>query len=114
MYQLIRGSDSIRRLADMACIPRDARNVDYQAFLAWQAAGNTVLPADPAPPPTQEDLDRLAANAYAKLTALRGMTPAQVAAWVDANATTVAQHTDAIKTLAIGVSILARQLNGGT
>jgi len=38
------------------------------------------------------------------------MTPAQVRAWVDANVTNLSQAQDAIKTLAIAVSILARRL----
>ena len=66
------------------------------------AAHDSTLPALP----TDED----AAKSYAKLTALRGMTPAQVGAWVDANVTNLAQAQDAIKTLAIAVSVLARRL----
>lgn len=34
------------RLADMAIIPFDPNNVDYQAYLAWLAEGNQPLPAD--------------------------------------------------------------------
>lgn len=41
----------IQRLADGAFIPENADNRDYQAFLAWQAAGNTPEPAPPAPWP---------------------------------------------------------------
>lgn len=48
MYQLL-GDGSIRRLADGASIPADSRNADYQQYLAWVAAGNTALPADPPP-----------------------------------------------------------------
>lgn len=54
--------------------------------------------------------DIAAAKSYAKLTALKRMTPAQVQAWVAANVTNLAQAQDAIATLAIAVGILARRL----
>lgn len=46
-YQLTTG-DTIKRLTDNAYIPPDPANIDYQAYLAWVAAGNTPLPA-PSP-----------------------------------------------------------------
>ena len=58
----------------------------------------------------QQLQDRIDARAYAKLTALKVMTPAQVKTWVTNNVTTLAQAQDAIATLAIAVSILARQI----
>lgn len=58
----------------------------------------------------KDEADATATKAYAKLTALRGMTPAQVQAWVTANVTNLAQAQDAIATLAIAVSVLARRL----
>jgi hypothetical protein len=72
--------------------------------------GAAIEPADPPPPPTQDELDAAAARQYAKLVALRDMTPEQVAAWIDANVTDFAKAKDAIKTLAIAVGILARRL----
>jgi hypothetical protein len=47
-YQLTTG-DTIIRLADNAFIPKDERNIDYQEYQQWLAAGNTPDPA-PAPP----------------------------------------------------------------
>lgn len=61
-------------------------------------------------PLTQDEQDVNAARGYAKLQALAGMTPAQVQTWVAANVTNLAQAQDAIATLAIAVSILARRL----
>lgn len=58
----------------------------------------------------QAEADRQAAKTYGKLQALAGMTPAQVSGWVEANVTNLAQVQDALKTLAIAVSVLARRL----
>ena len=51
MYKLIKDSYSenicgILRLADSASIPLSQDNVDYIAYLAWCAEGNTPLPAE--------------------------------------------------------------------
>lgn len=59
---------------------------------------------------SQNELDAQAARAYPKLAALRSMTPAEIGAWVDANVTDFASAKDAIKTLAIAVSLLSRRI----
>ena len=50
MYKLQRDLsgeiNSVIRLSDMATIPFDPDNTDYQAYLAWVALGNTPQPAD--------------------------------------------------------------------
>jgi len=88
------------------------------------ADGTVTLyyPGDTIPPLPDADLaaiaatlakdaaDAQAARTYAKLIALRAMSPAQVQAWVAANVTNLVQAQDAIATLAIAVSILARRL----
>ena len=47
-YQLTTSTTILR--SDGALIPADHTNADYQQYLAWQAVGNTPIPA---PAPTQ-------------------------------------------------------------
>lgn len=77
-----------------------------------------TLPTPPAPTPEQVahraavaqfQSDKTAVLAYNKLTALSNMTPAQIQTWVDNNVTNLATAQDAIKTLAIGISVLIRR-----
>ena len=49
-YQLLASPGVILRVADGAYIPTAPGNKDYQAYLAWAAAGNT---ADPVPVPSK-------------------------------------------------------------
>lgn len=109
---------SIIRIADGACIPPDLANSDYKQYLVWIAEGNTPTPVDPPTPAeleaiaqaVKEATDATAAKTHAKLTALKGMSPAQVQTWVASNVTNLVQAQDAITTLAIAISILARRL----
>jgi hypothetical protein len=66
----------------------------------------------PEPITTEEkdQADLTAAKTYAKLNALKNMTPAEIQTWVTNNVTTLAQAKDVIITLGIAVSILARRL----
>jgi len=45
MYKLY-PDNIIQRLSDLASIPFDPANTDYQAYLKWLSEGNTPLPAD--------------------------------------------------------------------
>ena len=45
MYKLI-NDNIVLRIIDNTFIPTVEGNIDYQAYLAWIAEGNTVLPAD--------------------------------------------------------------------
>jgi hypothetical protein len=91
---------------------------DSTEYLEWLSKGNTPEPEDP---PTPEELaietaeakfkqDTTEAKAYQKLKALSNMSPSQVSTWVEANVTNLNQAQDAIKTLAIGMSVLIRRI----
>ena len=108
MYKLDRFG-SVIRLSDNASIPRHPDNTDYKNFLAWEALGNTAAAADPAPPPSADEVHENSVLQYAKLRALASMSDAEIDAWVTNNVTNVAQFQDAIKTLAKGENLLLRR-----
>lgn len=49
-YKDLKGNiaNAILRTTDMACIPFDEANTDYQEYLKWLAEGNEPQPADEA------------------------------------------------------------------
>jgi hypothetical protein len=46
MYKLTKQANQVIRTSDMASIPFDPDNIDYQAYLKWISEGNTPLPAE--------------------------------------------------------------------
>lgn len=85
----------------------DPKNLSFAAG-KWEVRTGADYIAPRALTPDEQDAE--AARSYAKLRTLAGMTPAQVQTWVAANVTTLAQAQDAIATLAVAVSVLARKL----
>jgi hypothetical protein len=60
MYQIIKHFKTnetcgVRRMSDMACIPFDPANTDYQEYLKWLDAGNTPLLAEGNAPIPADD-----------------------------------------------------------
>ena len=85
---------------------------EFGAIAAYTGPSDAQIAADEAAQQVEaaaQRADITAAKSYAKLTALKNMTPAQVQTWVDNNVTNLAEAQDAIKTLAVAVSILARK-----
>lgn len=75
---------------------------------AQLAAANTQ--PEPVTADEKYSIDTIAAKNYNKLTALKAMSPGEIQTWMTANVTNLAQARDALTTLAIAVSILARRL----
>lgn len=110
MYKLS-GPDSIIRLSDGACIPRDVENIDYQRFLEWESEGNAPLPTDPPPPPTRDEVDAAAARVDAAIAFIASRTPAQARAWAAANFPTLTgAEADRLGTMAAILCIVARRI----
>ena len=108
-YKKLLNSDFIKRVEDDAVIPRDIMNSDYQLYLDFIASGGVTLPADP-PELTKDQIDAESARMYQKLKMLKSMTPSEIQTWVSNNVNNLSDVRDAITTLAIAVSILARRI----
>jgi hypothetical protein len=84
MYRLTQDPRVIQRIADGANIPTVVSNRDYVAYLAWVAAGNTPLPAAPAPAPidysNSDNIDRTLKAILLCVAQVGGLTPAQIRA----------------------------------
>lgn len=81
---------------------------DDPEFVAWVALGG--VPAPLGHTPSAKELEADEVRKYAKLVALRRMSPSQVSSWVDNNVNNLSDAKDAIKTLALAISIIARKL----
>jgi hypothetical protein len=124
MYKLLRNSPLILRVSDGATIPADERNADRQAFILWRDGWTEILPdgsklehpphtpepADPPPPPTKDELDTASARADSQVQALATMSPAEAAAWIDANVTDLPSARAALRRMAKILCILARRI----
>ena len=62
MTYTLTNSAIIRRDADIAFIPPDEGNTDYQAYLAWLSEGNTPNPYVPPPAPPEPTIDEKLAS----------------------------------------------------
>jgi hypothetical protein len=99
-------ADSFPSIFDKWPVWLGMTSVQKESYLAAQLATETAKVVA-----VQKDADDVAAaKAYTKLNALKTMSPAEIQTWVTANVNTLAQAKDAIMTLAIGLSILARRL----
>lgn len=125
MYKRLRGTDNICRLADGATIPAAPGNADYEAFLRWRDGwtealedGEEVehephepLPEDPLPAPSKEEADVAVAREHAMLKTIRGMTPEQAEAWVEANITGVPpQVKGLLRALTVFACVASRRM----
>ena len=94
-------SDANVKIAESTAQPRQVWINAPKEIVVYTGAAMT---------PVVIDADKEAVKSYAKLVALKNMTPAQVSSWVDANVTNLSQAQDAIKTLAIGMGYIIRQI----
>lgn len=107
-YSLLKDG-GVRRNADGLNIPETLDYGPWQEYLVWRQS-NTPDPIEPDPPPSQEQLDAIAAKADADVQALAAMTPAQASAYVQANVNNLADAKAFLKRCAVILSVLAKRL----
>lgn len=85
LYQLSANAGEVIRTSDGAVIPLAPGNMDYRAYQAWLAAGNTPDPAPAAGPPTtvsfNQFVNRLTPQEQGAL-AITAQTNPQVLLWL--------------------------------
>lgn len=108
---------ALYKLSNTGVHHEDGRNIsgsldnrDWREFLEWQAAGNTPDPQDPDPPPTQDQIDAIAAKTDIEVQALANLTPAQARARVALNVTNLADAKILLGHFAAILCVLARRL----
>ncbi len=109
-YKLTRSGNTVI-LDGKFVIPFIESNNDYINYLNFLAGGGVPDPADPAPIPSQEEIDRAAARADTKLQLLASKTPAQIKTFVNSNLTLSTQaDKDFIASIAVAIGILYNNL----
>jgi len=105
---------------DGTVIP-DLSHPKWRDYIQWVTAGNVADPLIiPVRVPSQAELDakaeldaqaaiRATLKADAAVQALRNRTPAECAAWIDANVTDIASARAVLKILARILALLARE-----
>ena len=85
----------------------DPKNVEFREGIFYVYTEQHYIPPQEFSQDTKDEQD---ARTHSKLAALTKMSPTEVDSWVRANVTNLAQAQDAISTLAVAVSILARRI----
>lgn len=111
MYKWARGGQHIIRLEDEAYIPLDDANSDYLRVALWMQSGNEILPADPDPEPTPDQVFAAEMKRDAVIAVMASMTRAQVIAHIDSVFPNLnAAQRQVIVALALVARVVAKKL----